>query len=106
MVAAQAREAAARAEYSRVVLAATEEMENALTRYRTARVRVERLQEASAASERAAELARLRFSEGVTAFLQVLDAQRTELEAQDRLAQGRTDAATAYAALYKAVGGR
>jgi len=45
--------------------------------------------EASAASERAAELARLRFSEGVTAFLQVLDAQRTELEAQDRLAQGR-----------------
>ena len=106
VVAAQAREAAARAEYSRVVLAAMEEMENALTRYRTARVRVERLQEASAASERAAELARLRFSEGVTAFLQVLDAQRTELEAQDRLAQGRTDAATAYAALYKAVGGR
>ena len=106
VVAAQAREAAGRAEYSRVVLAAMEEMENALTRYRTARVRVERLQEASAASERAAELARLRFSEGVTAFLQVLDAQRTELEAQDRLAQGRTDAATAYAALYKAAGGR
>src|SRR3989441_4977268 len=104
--AAQGREAAARAEFSRVVLAAMEEMENALTRDRTARVRVERLQEASAASERAAALARLRFSEGVTDFLQVLDAQRTELEAQDRLAQGRTDAATAYAALYKAVGGR
>src|SRR5438128_830656 len=104
--AAQAREAAARADYNRVVLAAMEEMENALTRYRTARVRVERLQEASAASERAAELARLRFNEGMTDFLQVLDAQRTELEAQDRLAQGRTDAATAYAAMYKAVGGR
>ena len=43
VVAAQAREAAGRAEYSRVVLAAMEEMENALTRYRTARVRVERL---------------------------------------------------------------
>jgi outer membrane protein TolC len=104
--AAQAREEAAGAEYSRVVLAAMEEMESALTRYRTARVRVERLQDASAASERAAKLARLRFSEGVTDFLQVLDAERTELEAQDRLAQGRTDAATAYAALYKAVGGR
>src|SRR5207237_6509032 len=62
--------------------------------------------EASAASERAAELARLRFTEGVTDFLQVLDAERTQLEAQDQLAQGRTDAATAYAALYRAVGGR
>jgi outer membrane protein TolC len=42
----------------------------------------------------------------VTDFLQVLDAERTQLEAQDQLAQGRTDAATAYAALYRAVGGR
>src|SRR6266704_1267967 len=91
--AAQAREEAARAEYSRVVLAAFEDMETSLTRYRVTRLQVERLQEASAASERAAELARLRFREGVTDFLQVLDAERTELEAQDRLAQGRIDAA-------------
>jgi NodT family efflux transporter outer membrane factor (OMF) lipoprotein len=104
--AAQAREQAARAQYSQAVLAAVEEVETSLSRYRAARVQVERLQEASAASERAAELARLRFSEGVTDFLQVLDAERTQLEAQDRLAQSRTAAATAYAALYKAVGGR
>src|SRR5438093_8734168 len=104
--AAQAREEDARAQYSRVVLAALEDMETSLARYRSARLQVERLQEASAASERAAELARLRFSEGITDFLQVLDAERTELEAQDRLAQGRIDAATAYAALYKAGGGR
>jgi multidrug efflux system outer membrane protein len=104
--AAEARENAARAEYSRVVLAAMQDVETSLSQYRAARLRVERLEEASAASERAAELARLRFSEGATDFLQVLDAQRTQLEAQDRLAQGRTDAATAYAALYKALGGR
>src|SRR2546430_387634 len=104
--AAQAREDAARAQYGRVVLAALEDMETSLARYRAARLQVERLQEASAASERAAGLARLRFKEGVTDFLQVLDAERTELEAQDRLAQGRIDAATAYAALYRAVGGR
>src|SRR5436189_5768390 len=104
--AAQAREEAARAQYGRVVLAAMQDVETSITRYRSARERLERLQDASAASERAAELARLRFSEGVTDFLQVLDAERTELEAQDRLAQGRIDAATAYAALYKAVGGR
>jgi len=104
--AAQAREDAARAQYNQAVLAAMQDVETSLSRYRAARVRVDRLQEASAASERAAELARLRFSEGVTDFLQVLDAERTQLEAQDLLAQGRTDAATAYAALYKAVGGR
>ena len=104
--AAEAREDAARAQYNQVVLAAMQDVETSLSRYRAARIRVERLQEASAASERAAELARLRFSEGITDFLQVLDAERTELEAQDQLAQGRVDAATAYAALYKAVGGR
>src|SRR5437879_8756917 len=104
--AAQAREDDARAQYSRVVLAALEDMETSLARYRAARLQVEQLQEASAASERAAELARLRFREGVTDVLQVLDAERTELEAQDRLAQGRIDAATAYVALYKAIGGR
>ena len=104
--AAQAREEAARAQYSGVVLAALQDVETSLSGYRAARLRVERLAEASAASERAAELARLRFSEGITDFLQVLDAQRTQLEAEDRLAQGRTDAATAYSALYKALGGR
>jgi len=104
--AAAAREDAARAQYGRVVLAAMEDMETSLARYRAARLQVERLQDASAASERAAELARLRFREGRTDFLQVLDAERTQLEAQDRLAQGRIDAATAYAALYKAAGGR
>src|SRR5947199_7170291 len=104
--AAEAREEAARAQYSRVVLSAMEDMETSLARYRAARIQVERLQDASAASERAAELARMRFREGITDFLQVLDAERTQLEAQDRLAQGRIDAATAYAALYKATGGR
>lgn len=103
--AASAREQAARAQYSQAVLAAVQDVETTLSRYRAAREQVERLQEASAASERAAELARLRYSEGATDLLAVLDAQRTELEAQDRLAQGRTEAATAYAALYRAVGG-
>lgn len=104
--AAQANEAAARAQYNQAVLSALEEVETALTRYRSARLRVERLLEASAASDHAAELARLRFQEGVVDLLQVLDAERTQLEAQDQLAQGRVEAATAYAALFRAVGGR
>ena len=101
----RAREAEAQAQYTQTVLRALEEVESSLVRYRTSRAQVERIQEAAAASERAAELARLRFSGGVADFLQVLDAERTQLEAQDQLAQGRTEAATAYAALYKALGG-
>jgi outer membrane protein TolC len=101
----RAREAEAQAQYNQTVLLALREVESALVRYRTARSRVERINEAALASERAADLARLRFSGGVADFLQVLDAERTQLEAQDQLAQGRTEAATAYAALYKALGG-
>jgi outer membrane protein, multidrug efflux system len=101
----RAREAEAQAQYSQTVLRALQEIEGALVRYRTANSRVDRIQDAAAASERAAELARLRFSGGVADFLQVLDAERTQLEAQSQLVQGRTEAATAYAALYKALGG-
>jgi NodT family efflux transporter outer membrane factor (OMF) lipoprotein len=103
---AQARADAAQAEYGQIVLAAVEEVESSLARYRALRSRVIHLEQASAASERAADLARTRFAEGVTDFLQVLDAERTQLASQELLAQGRTDAATAYAALYKARGGR
>ena len=77
-----------------------------ISQYRASREVLERLTEASTASEHAAELALLRYTEGATDLLQVLDAQRTQLEAQDRLAQARYDAASAYAALYRAVGGR
>jgi outer membrane protein, multidrug efflux system len=101
----RAREAEARAQYDQTVLLALQDVEGALVRYRTSRSRVDRIREAASASERAADLARLRFTGGVADFLQVLDAERTQLEAQDQLAQGRTDAATAYAALYKALGG-
>ena len=38
-------------------------------------------------------------------FLDVLDAERTQLADEDRLAQSRTDAATSLVAVYKALGG-
>jgi outer membrane protein, multidrug efflux system len=101
----QARESEAQAQYDATVLRALQDVETSLVRYRTARGRLSRLRDAADASERAAELARLRFTGGVADFLQVLDAERTQLEAQDQLARSRTEAATAYAALYKALGG-
>jgi NodT family efflux transporter outer membrane factor (OMF) lipoprotein len=102
---ARALEEEARARYDQTVLAALEEVETALVNYRTSLGRVDRVGEAAAASGRAAELARLRFTGGVADFLQVLDAERTQLESEDQLARARTDASIAYAALYKALGG-
>ena len=61
--------------------------------------------DAAEASARAADLARLRFTGGVADFLQVLDAERTQLESENQLALARTVASNAYASLYKALGG-
>jgi outer membrane protein, multidrug efflux system len=102
---ARALEDEARAQYDQTVLLALEEVETALVTYRTSLGRVDRVAEAAAASGRAAELARLRFTGGVADFLQVLDAERTQLESEDQLARARTEASVAYAALYKALGG-
>ena len=101
----RSRAAEAEAQYAQTVLRALQDVETGLVRYRTARSRVDRIQDAASASARAADLARLRFEGGVADFLQVLDAERTQLDAEDQLAQAHTDAATSYAALFKALGG-
>jgi len=104
--AARAGQAEAAAQYEQTVLSALEEIETSLGSYASARERLQHLADAAAASERATELARLRFQEGATDFLEVLDAERTQLDAQDRLAAGRTDATRHLVAVYRAVGGR
>lgn len=102
---AEADQEAARAQYQSTVLSAVEEAETSIVTYQRARARLNDLSDAVQASRHALELAQLRFEEGVTDFLQVLDAQRTLLSAENQLAVGRTTAATALIALYKAVGG-
>ncbi|MBZ5589273.1 MAG: TolC family protein [Acidobacteriia bacterium] len=105
VAAARAREAEVRAGYEQTVLRAREEVEAALARYSAARTRVERIGDAATSSKRAADLALLRFSDGLGDLLDVLDAERTQLEAENQLALARTEAATTCAALYKALGG-
>jgi multidrug efflux system outer membrane protein len=103
--AARAREREARMDLERARLAAREEVEAASVRYRSSRTELEHLEEAARASERAAALARLRYEGGVADFLQVLDAERTLLAAQDRLVRARAAAAAAYVGLFEARGG-
>jgi outer membrane protein TolC len=102
---ARAHEIEAEARHEQAVLEAREEIETSLTAYRRARERLRHLGDAAAASERATELARLRFEEGGTDFLEVLDAERRQLEAQDRLAAGHTEAAGWLVSVYRATGG-
>jgi len=103
--AADARAESSLAQYEQTVLSALEETENALVNYNRARIRRGLLTSAAQASERAHELAHLRFAEGISDFLTVLDTELRLLQDQDRLAQSETATATALVALYKALGG-
>jgi multidrug efflux system outer membrane protein len=102
---AEARQDDARVQYTAAALQAVEEAETALVAYDRAHARVAILTEAVGSSTRAAGLAQQRFEAGLTDFFQVLDAQRTQLEAETQLAVAHTSAATALVAVYKSVGG-
>ena len=103
--AADARAEAALAQYEQRVLLALEETENALVDFTRQQARRDLLRASAQASEKAVYLARQRYQFGVADFLTVLDAERTLLEAQDRLADSETLTATALVAVYKALGG-
>src|SRR5437899_8626829 len=102
---ARAQQAEADANYRKTALQAREELATSVVSYTKARQSLDYLEAAAKASERAAALARLRFDEGASDLLQVLDAERTMLAAQDRLVAGRTAAATGLVAVYRSVGG-
>jgi outer membrane protein, multidrug efflux system len=107
---ARIRQADARAEgalalYQKTVLLALEETENALVDYGKSLERVRLLADSERASRNAAELARLRYEDGVSNFLQVLDSERRLLESQELLAQSETDVSVSLIAVYKALGG-
>jgi NodT family efflux transporter outer membrane factor (OMF) lipoprotein len=91
--------------YQQTVLLALEDVENVLARHHHAHRELIRLRDAATASEHATTLARVQFDGGLIEFLQVLDAERFQLEAQDRLAQGQAAAAVALAEVYRALGG-
>ncbi|MGH8069001.1 MAG: efflux RND transporter permease subunit [Candidatus Entotheonellia bacterium] len=103
--AADARTEAALAQYEQRVLLALEDTDGALIDFDRQQARRELLRTSARASEQAVSLARLRYQFGVADFLTVLDAERTLLEAQDRLAESETLTATALVAVYKALGG-
>ena len=103
--ASQARADEAMANYQRTVLGALEDVDNALVGYNAQRVRVQKLDEQATQSTRAADLARLRYAAGATDYLELLDAQRTQLSAEDQLAEAEAGINLQAIAIYKALGG-
>jgi outer membrane protein, multidrug efflux system len=91
--------------YEAAVLAALEEVENALAQLANAQARGEALASAADAARNAAIYAEHRYSAGITDFQTVLDTQRTLLSAQDSLKSTEAEQASALIRLYKALGG-
>jgi multidrug efflux system outer membrane protein len=103
--AAEARADAAHANYQRTILEAIEDIDDAVVGYNQQHARVEKLIAQARQSRRAADLARTRYTEGATGFLELLDAERVQLAAEDALAQGEAAIDIRAVSLYKALGG-
>lgn len=93
------------ADYEQTMLLALEETETALVSYREQQVRLVRLADQARESARAAGIARIRYREGIADFLTLLDAERTQLQAEDGVAQAEVGVFTSLVAVYRAFGG-
>ena len=101
---ARARTDGSLARYEQTVLRALEETEDALVTHARSRERLEHVADSARPAARPpARTGPLRRRNG--RLPAVLDAERTQLAAEDSLAQSRTDTATSLIAVYKALGG-
>ena len=93
------------AHYQQSVLLALEDTENALVRYADTRAEDEHLERAALDGVTSARLARVRYQAGAADLFEVLDAERTQLQAQDAFADARTRSVASVVDLYKAMAG-
>jgi len=101
---ARARATQARSRYEQTVLVALREVEDALVGLRTAQDRSAAQERQVVALRRALELADMRYRNGVSSYLDVLDAQRGLFGAELALTQAERDQLVAAVQLYRAVG--
>jgi NodT family efflux transporter outer membrane factor (OMF) lipoprotein len=91
--------------YKKTIVAAVEEVDQAIKQYRADLQRKRDLAVALEASRRAVELATERYERGVTDFLNVLDAQRQDFALKEQAAIAAEAVVLDYVAFYKALGG-
>jgi multidrug efflux system outer membrane protein len=93
------------AQYEQTVLVALEDTESALAQFSASRKRRDLLSDSVTNSNRAVQIARTQYENGLVDLLPVLDAQRVALTSQLELAQSQTELVTSLVALFKALGG-
>lgn len=93
------------AQYEQTVLVALEDTESALAQFSASRQRRDLLSQSVQNSDRAVQIARTQYENGLVDLLPVLDAQRVALTTQLELAQSQTELLTSLVALFKALGG-
>ncbi len=91
--------------YEKTVLEALEELQTAISHFSKEEERRKLLQQAAISSQKSAQLARQRYEAGIDTFIDVLSAEATLLEAEDRLAQSEINALFNLVSIYKALGG-
>jgi len=103
--AAQARQRQALAAYQKAVESAFREVADALTSVQQTAAAEEDYQSRADAARRTLRLARLRYDAGYSAYLEVLDAQRTANDAESALLRNRQLLLSATVDFMKALGG-
>jgi multidrug efflux system outer membrane protein len=91
--------------YESTVLGAIQDVEDALKAFEAEQARQKALTGAADSAKNAAEMSRSLYSSGLKDFLTVLDSERTELSARNRLVQSDATVAENLVRLYKAMGG-
>ncbi|MCD6050992.1 MAG: NodT protein [Verrucomicrobia bacterium] len=91
--------------YEQIVLIAFEEVENALVSFGKEQDRFQALQESETASRRSVVIARDRYQSGMADYLNVLEAERSLLAAQENLVRSERSLGQNMVRLYKALGG-
>lgn len=102
--AAQARAEGSLADYEQVLRVVTQEVENALTAIDSSSSRQVALGKAVVSSKRSFEQADALYQLGLVSFLDVVDAQRVYVNAEQALATEQTNYATLIAGLFRALG--
>lgn len=91
--------------YQNVVLNAFREVSDALVDIQTYREQLVALRSQVKAAENANRLSKLRYDQGFSSYLEVLDSERAQFSAQLDLSQATQEYYNAYVRLYKALGG-
>ncbi len=91
--------------YQDTVLRAAQEVEDALTGFLYSQESTVFEQNSVNAAQKSVKIAMAQYREGAVDYQRVLDAQRSLLQEENRLAQTRSSIATNLIALYKALGG-